>query len=73
MVVRGRQCGFRPTNSTPTPTATLELGLPTFGDVTVDADGRPLSEAQVIRDIIADGELADSLGVAARACDSRPW
>jgi hypothetical protein len=25
------------------PTATLELGLDTFGDVTVDADGRLLS------------------------------
>ena len=50
-------------NSTPTPTPTLELGLDTFGDVTVDADGRPLSQAQVIRDVIAEAELADSLGV----------
>ena len=50
-------------NSTPTPTATLELGLDTFGDVTVDADGRLLSQAQVIRDVIAEAELADSLGV----------
>jgi probable LLM family oxidoreductase len=46
-----------------TPTATLELGLDTFGDVTVDAEGRPLSQAQVIRDVIAEAELADSLGV----------
>lgn len=43
--------------------STLELGLDTFGDVTVDADGKPLSQAQVIRDIIAEAELADSLGV----------
>ena len=35
----------------------------TFGDVTVDADGRLLSQAQVIRDVIAEAELADSLGV----------
>jgi hypothetical protein len=47
----------------PTPTATLELGLDTFGEVTVDADGRLLSQAQVIRDVIAEADLADSLGV----------
>jgi hypothetical protein len=35
------------------PIATLELGLGTFGDVTVDADGRLLSEARGIRDVIA--------------------
>lgn len=61
MVVRGRQGGFRPVNCTPT--ATLELGLATFGDVTVEADGRLLSQAQVIRDVIPEAELADSLGV----------
>ena len=32
--------------------STLELGLDTFGDVTVDADGRPLSHAQVIRNVV---------------------
>ena len=45
---------FSPMNSTP-PTATLALGLDTFGDVTVDADGRLLSQAQVVRDVIAEG------------------
>lgn len=44
-------------------TSSLELGLDTFGDVTTGADGRPLSQAQVIRNVIAQGELADSVGV----------
>ena len=41
----------------------IELGLDTFGDVTVDADGRPKSHAQVLRDVVAQAELADRLGV----------
>ena len=41
----------------------LELGLDTFGDVTRDADGRPLPQAQVIRDVIDEAVLADELGV----------
>ena len=41
----------------------IELGLDTFGDVTVDADGRPLSQAQVLRDVVAEAELADRVGV----------
>jgi probable LLM family oxidoreductase len=43
--------------------ATIELGLDTFGDVTVDADGRHKSHAQVLRDVVAEAELADRLGV----------
>jgi probable LLM family oxidoreductase len=43
--------------------AALELGLDTFGDVTVDAEGKPLTQAQVIRNVIAEAELADRLGV----------
>ena len=43
--------------------STIELGLDTFGDVTVDADGRPKSHAQVLRDVVAEAELADQLGV----------
>ena len=43
--------------------AALELGLDTFGDVTIDGDGRTLSQARVIRDVIAEAELADSVGV----------
>jgi probable LLM family oxidoreductase len=41
----------------------IELGLDTFGDVTLDADGRPLPQAQVIRDVIDEAVLADELGV----------
>src|SRR5262245_55376795 len=40
----------------------LELGLDTFGDVTVDDDGRRLSEPQVIRDVIEEAVLADQVG-----------
>jgi probable LLM family oxidoreductase len=41
----------------------LVLGLDTFGDVTADADGRPLSHAQTIRDVVEQGVLADQAGV----------
>src|SRR5690349_3207462 len=41
----------------------LELGLDTFGDVTRDADGRPLSQAQVIRNVVEEAVLADELGI----------
>src|SRR5215207_8016575 len=40
-----------------------ELGLDTFGDATLDADGRPLPHARVLRDVIAEAELADRVGV----------
>ena len=42
---------------------TLELGLDTFGDVTREADGRALPHAQVIRNLVAEGVLADEAGV----------
>ncbi|HEY7479631.1 MAG TPA: LLM class flavin-dependent oxidoreductase [Gemmatimonadales bacterium] len=41
----------------------LELGLDTFGDVTADADGNHLSHAQALRNVVAEAELADRLGV----------
>jgi probable LLM family oxidoreductase len=41
----------------------LELGLDTFGDVTLGADGRPLPQAQVIRNVIDEAVLADELDV----------
>jgi probable LLM family oxidoreductase len=41
----------------------IELGLDTFGDVTVDAGGRLLSQARVLRDVVAEAELADQVGV----------
>jgi probable LLM family oxidoreductase len=44
---------------------TLDFGLDTFGDITVSSDGRPLSHAQVIRDVIEEAALADELGIEA--------
>ena len=41
----------------------LELGIDTFGDVTVDGEGRPLSEAEVIRNVVEEAVLADRVGV----------
>jgi probable LLM family oxidoreductase len=41
----------------------LELGLDTFGDVTRGADGNPVAYPQVIRDVIEEAVLADSVGV----------
>src|SRR5215211_3595447 len=43
--------------------STIELGLDTFGDVTVDAEARPKSQARVLRDVVAEAELADQVGV----------
>jgi probable LLM family oxidoreductase len=44
-------------------TTPLEFGLDTFGDVTRGADGAPLPHAQVIRNVIDEGVLADQLGI----------
>jgi probable LLM family oxidoreductase len=41
----------------------IELGLDTFGDVTVDADGNRLTQSRVIRDVVEEAVLADELGV----------
>jgi probable LLM family oxidoreductase len=41
------------------------LGLDTFGDVTVGADGRPLSHAQVLRDVVEEAVLAEAVGLDA--------
>jgi probable LLM family oxidoreductase len=43
--------------------APLELGIDTFGDVTAGPDGFLLSHAQVLRDVIEEAVLADSLGI----------
>lgn len=42
---------------------TLELGIDTFGDVTLDSDGAPLPQAQVLRNVVAEGVLADRVGL----------
>ena len=44
-------------------TAAIEFGLDTFGDITAGPDGQLQSHAQVIRDVIAEGVLADRLGI----------
>lgn len=41
----------------------IELGLDTFGDVTVDAGGEPVPHPQVIRDVVEEAVLADELGL----------
>ena len=41
----------------------LELGLDTFGDVTVQPDGARTSYPQVIRDVVDEAVLADETGV----------
>ncbi|MCT9933429.1 LLM class flavin-dependent oxidoreductase [Planotetraspora sp. A-T 1434] len=41
----------------------LILGLDTFGDTTSDENGRPLSHAQTIRNLVQEGVFADQLGI----------
>ena len=43
--------------------ADVEFGLDTFGDVTVGLDGSAVSQAQVIRNVVAEAVLADELGI----------
>lgn len=43
---------------------TLELGLDTFGDRTRASDGTLVPQAQVIRDLVEQAELADRVGLA---------
>ena len=54
------------TSSTPpTSSSSVAFGLDTFGDTTVDRDGRPVHHAQVIRDVVEQAVLADEVGVDA--------
>ena len=46
-------------------TQEIELGLDTFGDITASPDGSLKSHAEVIRDVIEEGVLADQAGVDA--------
>jgi probable LLM family oxidoreductase len=41
----------------------LEMGLDTFGDVVVDADNKPVTQAQALRNVVAEGVLAEQVGV----------
>lgn len=45
------------------PEGTVEFGLHTFGDVTHSLDGRPLEHPEVLRNVVAEGVLADASGV----------
>jgi probable LLM family oxidoreductase len=45
--------------------STLELGLDTFGDLTVDATGQLISQADALRHVVAEGVLADQVGIDA--------
>ncbi|MBK7381955.1 MAG: LLM class flavin-dependent oxidoreductase [Flavobacteriales bacterium] len=41
----------------------LELGIDTFGDVPLDANGEPIHMAQVLRNVVKEAQLADELGL----------
>lgn len=41
----------------------LSFGLDTFGDMTVDESGKPLTAGQVIRNLVEQAKLADELGL----------
>jgi probable LLM family oxidoreductase len=45
------------------PSFPLVLGLNTFGDVTNDAEDRPLSHAQTLRNVVEQGVFAEQVGV----------
>lgn len=41
----------------------IELGIDTFGDVTVDANGTAVPQPQVIRDVVEEAVVADQVGL----------
>src|SRR3954462_13792606 len=43
----------------------FQLGLDTFGDVTLQSDGTPNSQARVLREVVDEAVLADGLGLDA--------
>jgi probable LLM family oxidoreductase len=46
-------------------TQQFQFGLDTFGDITLRPDGSPLTQAEVIRNVIEEGVHADALGIDA--------
>ena len=42
---------------------TYAFGLDTFGDRNADTDGKPLSHAQTIRNVVGEGVFAEQAGV----------
>ncbi|WP_285113710.1 LLM class flavin-dependent oxidoreductase [Leifsonia sp. fls2-241-R2A-40a] len=51
------------TDTTTEPGFPLTFGLNTFGDVTRDASGQPISHAQTIRDLVGHGVAAEEAGL----------
>jgi probable LLM family oxidoreductase len=49
------------------PSHPFQLGLDTFGDLTVDGSGQPRSHAQTLRDVVREAVLADETGIDAFA------
>src|SRR5688572_16054467 len=45
----------------------FQLGVDTFGDVPLSADGQPMSQAQVLRDVVEEAVIADHAGLDAFA------
>jgi probable LLM family oxidoreductase len=41
----------------------LELGVDTFGDVSLDADGRLVTQAEALRNVVEEGVLAERVGL----------
>ena len=64
---------LNPTTDTAAPTgaapatdsapSAIEFGMDTFGDITVDADGRRLHPAEVIRNVVEEAVLAERSGL----------
>src|SRR6187455_2148648 len=44
---------------------TFQLGVDTFGDVTLSADGQPMSQAQVLRNVVEEAVIAEQAGLDA--------
>ncbi len=44
-------------------TSSLQLGLDTFGDITIDEEGQRVSDARAIRDTVDQAVLADQVGL----------
>jgi probable LLM family oxidoreductase len=43
--------------------AAPSFGLDTFGDIELGPDGEPVSQAEAIRQVVAEGALADAVGI----------
>ena len=48
----------------------LEMGLDTFGDVGVDSNGGPETQAQALRNVVAEAVLAEQVASTASALES---